>query len=75
METQERTVFVCEKPLTLPHLYTEPHEQTITRKWGAWALTGENKRNGTVKLRLISDAGNTVVEVKKEVFKEHFKPF
>lgn len=75
METQERTVFVCEKPLTLPHLYTEPYEQTITRDWGAWALTGQNKRKGTVKLRLISDAGNTVVELKKEVFEEHFKPF
>ena len=35
LETPERTVFICEEPLTIQHLYTEPYEQTITRDWGA----------------------------------------
>ena len=50
LETPERTVFICEEPLTIQHLYTEPYEQTITRDWGAWALVGQNKRKGTVRL-------------------------
>lgn len=75
LETPERTVFICEEPLTIQHLYTESYEQTITRDWGAWALVGQNKRKGTVKLHLIADAGNTVAELKKEVFEKHFKPF
>jgi hypothetical protein len=75
LEIPERTVFIYEEPLTIQHLYTEPYEQTITRDWGAWALVGQNKRKGTVKLHLIADAGNTVAELKKEVFEKHFKPF
>lgn len=75
LEQQERTVFICEEPLTIRHLYTEPYEQTITKGWGAWALVSQNKRKGTVKLHLIADAGNTVAELKKEVFEKHFKPF
>lgn len=73
--TQERTVFICVEPLTIKHLYTEPYEQTITRDWGAWALVSQNRRKGTVKLHLIANAGNTVAELKKEVFEKHFKPF
>lgn len=44
-------------------------------EWVRWALIGQNKRKGTVKLHLIADAGNTVAELKKEVFEKHFKPF
>lgn len=75
METQERTVFICEVPLTIQHLYTEPYEQTITRDWGAWALVSRDKKKGTVKLHLIADAGQTVAIIKKEAFENHFKPF
>lgn len=65
-------LYICEKPLTIKHLYTAPPEHTVTRDWGKWKILSTNKRKKTVRLERLEVTYQQIMVIDFDTFKEHF---
>jgi len=65
-------LYICEKPLTIKHLYTAPPEYTITKDWGLWQIMSINKRRKMVTLQRLEVTYDQRMKIEFDTFKAHF---